>query len=77
MSLLARLIRQRRVARGLTQTQLAKLCEVTTSAVAFWERGEFVPRGYRLAALSEALGIDMKELPVRPAGRNHGRSYAA
>lgn len=47
-----------REAKGLNQSQLAKLLGVTPQAVQSWESGKAVPRSYRLAAAANILGVD-------------------
>lgn len=48
-------LRRRREAAGLSRAQLAATLGVDASSVASWERGDYRPRGARLAALQVAL----------------------
>lgn len=60
-------IRHLRLARGLTQGELAKLCEVTTSAVSQWEIGSTA--NIKLKAfllLTHALRTDFEYLVYGP-----------
>lgn len=74
-------IRQLRVARGLTQTQLATACRVTKSAVSQWENG--VVANVRLQTfllLLEALKTDAAYLiwgPGREPGKPHPNKRAS
>jgi len=47
--------------KGLTQEQLAKLCEVTPRTIQRIESGEVDPRAYTLNCLSTALEFDFSE----------------
>jgi uncharacterized Tic20 family protein len=50
-----------RLQKGLTQEQLAELCEVSTRTVQRIESGEVDPRAYTLRCLGDALGFDFEE----------------
>lgn len=54
-------IARRRIAKGLTQTQLAELVGVSLTAVQGWERGR-QPRPKHVAKLAEIFGADALEL---------------
>lgn len=56
------LINSRMQARGLSQTELAKKCDVSKEAVSNWLSGESIPRPNKLVALSEALLIEIDKL---------------
>jgi transcriptional regulator with XRE-family HTH domain len=56
-------IKRLRIARGLTQRQLATSIGISKTAVMNWESGVF-PRGRYLPKLAEALGVDLGELMV-------------
>lgn len=47
---------------GLSQAQLAKICDVSKEAVSNWVSGESIPRPNKLKALSEALSVKIDEL---------------
>lgn len=47
---------------GLTQTELAKVIDVTQSAVGSWERGEAYPRVSKLKELADLYGCTVDEL---------------
>lgn len=56
-------IKQLRIARGMTQAELAKVCGVTKSAVSQWERGSTANiRLQPFLRLLEALGTDPQYL---------------
>jgi len=56
---------------GLSQVELAKRIDTSSSNVAFWELTGTPPRGEVLPALASALGVSVDELlgvtPPRPA----------
>ena len=56
------LLRRHRLARGLTQTKLAKTLGVVPSSVSFWESGKSLPSPELIPKLARALGIDAMEL---------------
>ncbi len=64
------LIRQLRQQQGLTQAQLAERLGVSDKAVSKWERGQGCPELSLLAALSEALAVDMEALLAGDLGEN-------
>lgn len=59
---LASTIRHARLARGLTQRELAKHLGVTQSAVGQWEVARTAPSRDHLPAISETLGIPLRTL---------------
>ena len=54
-------IAQRRIAAGLTQTQLASILHVTQVAVSRWESG-VIPRKKMLMKLAEILKCEPRDL---------------
>lgn len=55
-------IRQARIARGMSQRQLAQLVGVDPSYISLIERGQRTPSPQLLAAIAEALGLRPEEL---------------
>ena len=55
-------IRAARQARGLTQTELAKLCFTSQPAVADWEAGRRTPKTDTLQRIANALRVKTSEL---------------
>lgn len=55
-------IKQKRLAAGLTQVELAKLVGVGQSTVAQWERGLISPRFRRLKLIAEILNCTVDDL---------------
>lgn len=72
---LAKRIRSARIARDLSQAQLAELMKVTRSAISQWElaHGATIPRGHRLERLAVILGVTVEWLTT---GREARRSLA-
>lgn len=56
------LIRQRRVAMGLSQRELARQMSLTPSAIAQWELGATIPSIENRAELRRRLGIPFAQL---------------
>lgn len=57
------LLRRHRLAKGLSQTALAKKLNLKTpSTVSLWESGENVPRPKMIPKLARLLGVDAMEL---------------
>ncbi len=54
-------IKQRREAKGLTQSQLAKRVGVTSESVWHWERGT-LPKAQSLRKLAEVFEVDELDL---------------
>ncbi|GAB3810848.1 helix-turn-helix domain-containing protein [Kribbella italica] len=84
MAGLAELLREFRVAAGLTQEQLAERSELSVGAVATLETGRRrFPRPATLDALAEALGLStteagvLREAAVRPSGESRSESLPA
>ena len=55
-------IRWRREAKGLSQSELARQCDVTASAINKFESGLKVPSLVKAVALAKALGCSLDEL---------------
>lgn len=55
-------IAQLRMDQGLTQGQLAKLCNVPYSTISRWELGTVIPGGKSLVKLAAALGCNISDL---------------
>ena len=55
-------IRQHRLAQGLTQKQLADICGVTRTHITNLETGEFSPSVDVAKKIGQALGFDWAEL---------------
>jgi DNA-binding transcriptional regulator YiaG len=54
---------RRRIARGLTQVQLADLCEVNQTSISNWDQGRRVPKGkYAKRRLEDVLGAPISVL---------------
>jgi len=58
---LARTLRERRRALGLTRTRLADRLGLATVDIANWERGEALPNGDQIVLLADAVGLDDDE----------------
>ncbi|MDF3004041.1 MAG: immR 1 [Oscillospiraceae bacterium] len=56
------IIRQARLACGMTQKQLAKRLGISDKAVSKWERGTGLPDVSLLLSLAEILDIDLRAL---------------
>lgn len=59
---LARALRERRRALGLTRTRLADQTGLTASELARWERAEAIPTPEQITLLAEAVGMDDSEV---------------
>ena len=55
-------IEQMRIAKGMTQQQLAEAVGGKQANVSRWERGIVVPSAKKLAAIAAALGCRMDDL---------------
>lgn len=62
-----RRVAERREALGLTQAQLADLCNVTQQSISRIESGAVIPRDSLKMTLSSQLGTNPGELFVWPA----------
>lgn len=56
--------------KGMSQSELGKMVEVSLNTLSRWEQGERIPRGDELAALSDVLGVSTDYLikGVEPVG---------
>jgi transcriptional regulator with XRE-family HTH domain len=61
----AQRLRETRSARGLTQTRLAELLEVSPRVYNRWERGAAIPRLDTLVKVAEILEVSLDELVGR------------
>jgi len=65
-------LKEIRLQRGLTQTDLAEKMKVTQSVIAMWERGATLPAASKLPELADVLGCTIDALfgrePPRAAG---------
>jgi len=52
---------------GLTQTQLAKLIGVSTSAIAMWETGRRKPDYHMIVRLCDEFGVSFEDMTGVPA----------
>lgn len=55
-------LREIRIAKGMTQEQLAQALGVTQGAIAQWENGQAHPAYNKLAKLTAVLGVSADEL---------------
>ncbi len=55
-------IKTLRIARGLTQFELAKKMGVSQATVGMWETGERTPRSSKIPKLAEVLGCSIPDL---------------
>lgn len=55
-------LRRHRIAKGLTQEQLAELLKVSASAVSDWENGYRKPHPKTFKLLAEKLGVEALSL---------------
>lgn len=60
-----RTVREWRLARSLTQHQLAKLVGVTHISIGNWERARYEPCARQLEALAAALDVSMDQIAFR------------
>lgn len=65
-------IRAARLARGMTQQELADRLDLTPNAVTMWESGRSKPRTAMMPLLAEILGTTTGELLGEDAGLRHG-----
>lgn len=57
MEIFQQRLKEQRLARGLSQKQLAELLDTTNSSVCDWERGRTEPDGDALLKLAECLNV--------------------
>lgn len=62
MSDFAILIRQKRILKGLSQSQVAGILGTAQGVISNWERGVYVPRGEALPELGKVLDLDLEEM---------------
>lgn len=62
MHFIAKNIIAARENKGLNQSELARLLNITPQAVQKWEQGKSIPKGKRLEALASALDVPVTEL---------------
>lgn len=62
MKTVAERIKEARLEKGITQTELANLCEISVSAVQMYEIGQRVPRDQVKVKLAEALDKPIQDL---------------
>lgn len=55
-------IKQIRLRKGLTQSELGKRCGMADSQIGVYERGESIPRVATLSRIAEALDVDLTAL---------------
>lgn len=55
-------LREMREARGMTQTELARLMDAEQPTVSYWESGKNAPVRKRRGRLAAALGVSLDEL---------------
>lgn len=55
-------IKNLRKAKGITQEELAELCNVSPSCVSRWETGSLYPRRDHLRVLAKVLGVTPEEI---------------
>ena len=60
----AKVFRDARTKKKLTQLELAKLMDVAPATISSYELGTRVPRWSVLARYCKVLGIDIKKLPA-------------
>lgn len=56
------LLKRHRMARGFTQTKLARRLGVVPSTVSYWETGDKIPSPVMIPKLAKALALDPLEL---------------
>lgn len=56
------IIRELRLKKGLSQTELAEVCGVHQTAVSQWEKGRTTPDAESLRRLAEALGVSADQI---------------
>lgn len=59
-------IREKRIAKNLSQKKLAEMIGTNQAMISLWERGVFKPPDDKIEALAEALGCSVEELRRRP-----------
>ena len=62
MKTVAERIKEARLEKGYTQTDLAVICDISVSAVQMYEIGQRVPRDQVKVKIAEALGKPVQDL---------------
>ncbi|MDE4586261.1 helix-turn-helix domain-containing protein [Staphylococcus epidermidis] len=62
--MLSNKLKEARLAKGLTQSEIAKKLYVTRQTVSRWEQGKTLPNIYVIQELSDFYGISLEELVV-------------
>lgn len=57
---LGQIIREARLAQGLTQSKLAAQINAHQQTISFWETGRILPEVYSLVKIAQALDLDLK-----------------
>lgn len=60
--LFAKKLRKLRQSRNISQGNLARLLDISQSAVSQWENGEVAPRLDRIVVLASVLGVSVSEM---------------
>ena len=68
-----RRLRELRMERGWSQSELARRAGLSPGTLSFIERGETLPLPVSQEALAAALGMDIRDLTVRLTGDPHAR----
>lgn len=56
------LLRRHRIAKGMSQTALARKLKIVPSTVSLWESGSSIPKPEMIPKLARLLGMDAMEL---------------
>lgn len=57
---LGQIIREARLAKGLSQERLSKLSGIRTCNISWWESGRVLPDVYSLVKIAQALDLNLK-----------------
>lgn len=57
---LGQIIREARLAQGLSQSKLAEQINSYQQTISFWETGRILPEVYSLVKIAQALDLDLK-----------------
>ncbi len=70
-------LKQLRKKHGLSQHQLAEMCQVTQPTIANWERGDNIPRQQALQRLADSLSVESSWLlsGENPAASNPAHQH--
>ncbi|MGB7785224.1 MAG: helix-turn-helix transcriptional regulator [Salinimicrobium sp.] len=61
---LAEIVKQKRLKRAITQTELSEIAGISLRSVQRIEKAEVYPHGYTLDALAKALDFSIEEIPL-------------